>query len=337
MSRLSVRLFGKLSVRWAGEEVDGLSASKVQELFCYLLLHRGRPQSREALASLLWGDNSTPHAKKYLRQALWQLQMALKCHVEPADHRVLRIDAEWVLLDAGAGLWLDVADFEHAAALAQGVPSDNLDARTVSALQTAVDSYQGDLLEGWYQEWCLCERERLQASYLVMLDKLMGFCEKRELFEAGMHYAALSLRHDRARECTHQALMRMLYLSGDRAAALRQYDRCVIALDEELAVKPSQPTVELYQQISADRCSGSHAPCPAPPFGAESVQLPVILERLQRLEADITAMQRRLRDEIAAIEDALRRRGPASSAARPPVRVLRAAHRSRSPKPAADA
>jgi len=28
-----------------------------------------------------------------------------------------------------------------------------------------VDLYQGDLLEGWYQDWLLCERERLQNMF----------------------------------------------------------------------------------------------------------------------------------------------------------------------------
>ena len=243
-------------------------------------------------------------------------------------------------LNAAARLWLDVADFEAAASLAQGVPSENLDARTLSALQTAVDLYQGDLMQGWYRDWCLYERERLQASYLVMLDKLIGFCEARELFDAGMHYAALSLRYDRARECTHQHLMRMLSLSGDRAAALRQYDRCVIALDEELDVKPSPATVELYQHISAGRLSNRKADAALSGFtvGGQGVQLSTVLERLRRLEADVTAMQRQLRDDIAVIEAVLTCRVQGANPKRPAVRVLTAASgRSRSPKPAADA
>jgi DNA-binding SARP family transcriptional activator len=84
MSQLSVRLFGKLSIRCNDRCVDGLTGSKVQELLCYLLLHRDRPHCREALASLLWSDVSTAQSKKYLRQALWQLQGALRCQAEPS-------------------------------------------------------------------------------------------------------------------------------------------------------------------------------------------------------------------------------------------------------------
>jgi DNA-binding SARP family transcriptional activator len=79
---LSVCLFGKFSVHDDGRELDRLPGGKPIELFCYLLLQRERPHSREVLASLLWGDCTTSQSKKYLRQALWQLQEM----VAGADH-----------------------------------------------------------------------------------------------------------------------------------------------------------------------------------------------------------------------------------------------------------
>jgi hypothetical protein len=39
--------------------------------------------------------------------------------------------------------------------------------------------------------------------------------------------------------------------SGDRPAALRQYEACVQVLEEELGVEPSPETTELYQRIYA--------------------------------------------------------------------------------------
>ena len=34
--------------------------------------------------------------------------------------------------------------------------------------------YRGDLLTGWYQDWCLIERERYQCMFVSLLDKLMA-------------------------------------------------------------------------------------------------------------------------------------------------------------------
>jgi len=71
---LSIRTFGKLSVQWDSNSLAGLTAGKPLELLCYLLLQRAWFHSREALASLLWGDFTTAQSTKYLRQMLWQLQ-----------------------------------------------------------------------------------------------------------------------------------------------------------------------------------------------------------------------------------------------------------------------
>jgi DNA-binding SARP family transcriptional activator len=329
MSRLSVRLFGKLSVRCNDCTLESLTASKVQELFCYLLLRRNRPLSRESVAALLWGDIATAQSKKYLRQALWLLQVSLRCHVEPAEKRILLADSEWVQLNAGAGLWLDVDVFEQAYAAAQGVPSDRMDAPTVSALEKAVQLYQGELLEGWYHDWCLRERERLQAVYLAILDRLMGHCEARGSYEAGQHYGALSLRCDRARECTHQRLMRLHSLAGDRAGALRQYDRCVIALDEELGVKPSDATVALYDSLRG----GQHSVRVIPfgerrPLAEGAPFLSDVLGQLSKIQDTLAALQRQVRAEIQTVENALcpaagNARRPAHRVPVEPVRVRR--------------
>ena len=306
MPRLSVRLFGRLCVSRDDAVLDGLTACKVQELLCYLLLHRDRPHSREVLAGLLWADCSTPQSKKYLRQALWQLQAALSPHGKPPHPRTLLVESDGVRLNSGAGMWLDIAVFENAFELMRGVPSGELDATRAGTLRDAAELYQGHLLEGWYQDWCLYERERLQDMYLAMLDKLMDYCVAQRDYENAMTYGARILRHDRARECTHQRLMRLQYLAGDRAAALRQYQRCVTALDEELGVQPAEGTVVLYEQIRAGRLGGrAGVPvCPTetdPSTGA----LVDVLSRLKRLEAVLGDLQQQVQQNIGVVEQFL--------------------------------
>src|SRR5262249_2961614 len=232
MPPLRVRLFGKLSVQRQERIVNGLDACKVRELFCYLLLYRQSPHPRESLASLFWGDSSTAQSKKYLRQALWELQTALNADLYPGHDGVFIVEPEWVRLNPAAELWLDVAIFEQALVLTRGMAGSSLDADGVEALRNAARLYQGDLMEGCYQDWCLCERERLQSAYLIMLDKLMDCCEARQEYEEGLAYGQCVMRYERARESTHRRLMRLHYLAGDRTAALRQYARCVEALTE---------------------------------------------------------------------------------------------------------
>jgi len=305
MLALSVRLFGKFCIRRHERILDGLDAHKLQELFGYLLLYRQTPHPRESLAALLWGESPTAQSKKYLRQVLWQLQHVLNPRTDATSEPVLRLEPDWVRLNPRADLWLDVAVFEQAFAQAQGVPSAQLEATAAQALQEAVQLYQGDLLEGWYQDWCLCERERLQNLYLAMLDKLMGYCEAHQEYEIGLAYGARVLRCDRASERTHRRLMRLHYLAGDRTAALRQYQRCIAALEEELGVKPAKRTVALYEQIHADQFEALPPAQTQTTLQMATVPLPEVLDRLQQLRAILSDIQQQVQREIQVVKLAL--------------------------------
>jgi DNA-binding SARP family transcriptional activator len=295
MSDLKIRLFGKFSVHNDNQPAPGFDAYKEQELLSYLLLHRNRPHSRETLAGLLWGDVPTEKSKKYLRQALWHIQAALDAGL--GGGTVLSVEHDWVQLNACDALWLDVEVFERAFMPVRDRRGADLNGERLAALQAAVKIYRGDLLEGWYQDWCLYERERLQNMYLVMLDKLMCFCEERGKFELGQHYGSLVLRHDRAHERTHRQLMTFQYLSGDRTAALRQFERCAAALEEELGVKPDKLTAALYQRIRAD-----HGDTPEPAPASTGASLAVVLGHLQQIQAILTDLQKHSQKEISSDE-----------------------------------
>lgn len=292
MSRLRILLFCRFQAEFdGGSPISGLESRKVQELFSYLLLFRERPHSREMLADVLWGDNSGAQARKYLRQALWQLQCALKSQGDPVGIEILVVDPDWVRINTQADLWLDVAEFEGAYARAQGKPGHELDTQTADALRNAVELQPGGLLEGWYNDWCLFERERLNTMYLATLNKLMIHSEACQEFETGLLYGQRILQFDRAHERTHRRMMRLHYMAGDRTSALRQYERCVAALEDELGIRPARRTVALYEQIHAGHLREPLPPAPACDPGAESGSLgtahPAQMDRLEALLAQV--------------------------------------------------
>lgn len=253
MNELQVALFGKFCVQFGGCFLEGLEVQKAQELFCYLLLHRDQHYHRDKLATVLWGDDcSTNQAKAYLRKALWQLQQALSSLPMTADCPVLLVDADWLALNSEFPLWLDTAVFEQAHHLVKGKAPHEINQQTQRLVEEAIHLYRGDFLEGWYQEWCIYERERFEYMYLNLLDKLMQQCEYNQTYEKGVSYGQLILHHDEAREHTHYHLMRLYYLAGYRVEALRQYHRCTTILHEELGVDPSHRTQTLYQALQAD-------------------------------------------------------------------------------------
>ncbi|HYV11954.1 MAG TPA: BTAD domain-containing putative transcriptional regulator [Pyrinomonadaceae bacterium] len=277
--------------------LTGIEASKDQELLSYLLIHRDRPHSREALASLLWGDTSTEKSKKYLRQALWHLHAALNSDSENSSD-VLMVDHDWLSLNPCSNLWTDVADFERAFSAAEGIPGRQLDAETARGLKDAVTLYNDDLLPGYYQDWILFERERLQNMYLLMLDKLIVYLQFRGEYEVAQGYGATILRYDPARERTHRQLMHLYSLGGDRTSALRQFERCAQALKQELGVKPERKTVELYERIKSDQI-GYNEPAENLPRNSSSSD---ILTRLKQLQTIVSGVQRRIQRDIKSIE-----------------------------------
>jgi DNA-binding SARP family transcriptional activator len=220
---------------------------------------------------------------------------------------VLLIESDWVQLNPAADMWFDVAEFELAFRRIQHSQSSDLDAQDVQALMHAVGLYRGGLQESWYQDWYLCERERFQHMYLVMLDKLMDHCEAQGNYEAGLAYGTLILGCEMARERTHRRLMRLHYLAGDRTAALRQYEYCVRALHEELGVEPARRTVALHQQIQGDQLNLSTQP------SIEAVECPqaspspwsLALSRLRQLQTTLSDVQRQIGQDIQALELAI--------------------------------
>jgi DNA-binding SARP family transcriptional activator len=323
MSTLSIHLFGKFSIHAGEQSLEGLDACKTQELLSYLLVHRERPHTRESLAALLWGETSTDKSKKYLRQTLWHLQSAFEGHGSSSngggsgasedDGRLLSAGHDWVRLNLDPAVWLDVEVFERAFARVQGKAGRDLDEETKRVVQEAAELYKGDLLEGWYQDWCLYDRERLQNMYLMMLDKLISYCEAHRDYELGLLYGSTILRYDEARERTHRQLMHLLYLSGDRTAALRQYERCAAALRRELDVAPDRRTVALYQQIRHDELEECALPAAAAPetsmlpaAASSAVSLPEVLSRLQQLQLVMSDVQRRIQQDIKAVQQTLK-------------------------------
>lgn len=311
MNDLRVRLFGRFSVELDGQILEGLEASKVQELFSYLLIHRDRTHPRETLAGILWEANSTTKSKKYLRQALWQLQNAFKDFDDSDQEPIMIIEAEWIRINPKAKFHLDIEELESAFKASKGLRGRELDADQIGSLKSAVQDYAGDLLLGWYQDWCLFERERLQNMLIAMLDKLMGYCEAQGEYEDGILYGMEILGFDRARERTHRRLMRLYYLAGDRTSALRQFQRCAGALEEELGVKPAKKTEELYTFVVEDRPIANYlvegeTQRLGGSISESTIDLPLATTHLKRLQKMLTEVQQSVHQDLETIENVLK-------------------------------
>ncbi|MGD2178429.1 MAG: BTAD domain-containing putative transcriptional regulator, partial [Anaerolineae bacterium] len=235
MSTLRFRCLGPLSIRCGDRELPQPPTQKSQSLLAYLILHRKQPQPRARLAGLFWGDRPEPKARGSLSTSLWHIRHAL------SDDLVLG-DLHTVQFDPSADVWLDVEAFESQA-------SDD----HVTSLESAVALYRGPLLDGFYDDWIVNERYRLEALLADALVRLMRVHEDKGDHDAALAAAQRLLRHDRLREEAHRAAMRAYCRLGRRNAALEQYQRCREIVQEELCAEPTAETTEMWRSIREGR------------------------------------------------------------------------------------
>lgn len=279
---------------------------KVQELFSFLLLNSERPHRREVLMTILWEESDKTRAQKYLRQTLWQLLTDLNACIgeEQTQTEMITVDTEWVQMDEQSAIWCDVVAFQQAFLNCQGVAGSALSVEQARLLEEAVILYHGDLLEGWYHNWCLIERESLYNMFLLMLEKLMDYCEVHKRYEDGIAYGMRVLKMDYARERTYRRLMRLYCLLGDRSTALRCYKHCEEALSNELDVSPSEKTQALFEQIRCDSLETAKM-VPLNETVPKSFALDTLCENLARLKTVLTDVHALVHRDIEAVERVL--------------------------------
>ena len=262
MAHLSLCTLGPLQATLDGQPVTGLKSDKVRALLAYLAAEVHRVHRREALAGLLWPDLPDRAARSNLRGALSNLRQATddRTAVPP----FLLVTRETIQFNVDSDHWLDATVLREQIA-AHTAHTETLDPPATASLAQAVDLYQGSFLEAFsvdsapFEEWVLFKRQEIARQVLEALYRLAEAHERRGDYASAGEYAERQLALEPWRERAHRQLMRALVLSGQRGAALAQYEACRQALREELGVEPAAETTGLYARIR-DGQIGERAP-----------------------------------------------------------------------------
>lgn len=265
---LEIRLFGGLEIRVDGAPTTTFISNKAPALLAYLTLVR-RPVTREMLATLFWGEMGDADAKNNLRQAL----TSLRKHCEP----YLEITREHVALHQEQAVWLDVTEFIRLSKAPADLPVEERLVR----LSTAVNLYRGDLFEGVllrdapdFEEWVTSQRARLRELALTTLHNLVMLQMAEGRFVDAIDSATYLLALEPWREEGYRHLMLALAYSGQRSAALAQYDRCRRTLREVFDAAPAEVTTALAERIKlALRGPQHNLPSPTAAFIGRNEEL----------------------------------------------------------------
>ena len=250
MSALRVSLLGTVRVDHRGRSSETGLGRAVKGLLGYLALFSKRIHSREVLAGIFWGDSSEDRARSCLSTTLWRLRKVLEPSPLPTGAYLVTTPTGEIGFNRESDYWIDVEDFESKVRTFLAEPCESLRADAIRQVENALNLYKGELLEGFYDEWALRERERIRALFVKCQIHLLHHYRHRHAWEKGLVCAQNILNLDPLREEIHREMMRLYYHNGQRALALRQYATCREILATELSIAPMEETQFLYAQIS---------------------------------------------------------------------------------------
>jgi DNA-binding SARP family transcriptional activator len=298
MEPLRIWLFGRVRVAY-GEDTPEIRFTRgAQTLLAFLLLHPHRYHPREVLAELAWGDRPDDQARAALNTALWRLRNLLEPEGITRGAYLRTTSSGEVGFNWDSNHWLDLAAFEKCASCILAIPPDAMQPGHADQLEAILPLYDGELLEGFYEDWAVRERERLRDLHLSSLARLLRYHRRRQEPERSLHYAQEILRLDPLREEIHREVMRLFAENGQRALAIRQFESCREILAVEMGIPPMPETDTLYRQIHADVVPASTRPLP----NQESITFAQAVQELQAAQQEFAQAQGRLQRAIDLVQ-----------------------------------
>ncbi|MDR7253272.1 DNA-binding SARP family transcriptional activator [Nocardioides sp. BE266] len=206
------------------------------------LLGLAAPGTRSRVASILWPDSTDEHALGSLRRAVWQCQR--RCPgVLSASRSTLALAPE---------ISVDVDDLRRAAGLTE-LPMDD-------GARGLLDVLRGpELLPGWFDDWVVDERTRLDQVRVESLERISQDALDRGDFALAVESAAVASQIEPLRESARELSVRGHIGRGDVGSAHSELRRYRDMLEEELGVAPSDRIQALVETPVEPP-----APAPAP-------------------------------------------------------------------------
>lgn len=256
---VQLNCLGSIQVTVGPSPLKKFRSEKELALLIYLGIETGQAHARQHLAALLWPEYDEKAARGSLRVAFYRLQTLLRKHDAALTKELFQARRRSIQVNVDNEAWLvDVTQFRaHLTAVSShNHVSIEMCAECELRLKEVVALYKGDFLTnfpiglaGPFDEWVEATRSELRQQMVATLRQLITICRVRDDHVSTIAYARQLVAIEPWQESAHRQLMRALADSGQRLAALAQFDTCCQILEEELDVSPSDETFALFQQI----------------------------------------------------------------------------------------
>ena len=258
---MSINLFGSPQIKRGNEQIR-IQRRKDLALLIYLVC-TSRSQSRDTLANLLWQDQTQADARSNLRKSLSRLRSML------GEHAII-VSQNQVRFNPQVALQLDTLQFyscidrfrQHGHPKKTDGPYLCIECQ--NRLEEAARLYCGDFLQGFsvpdspvFEEWQFFQSESLRKNFAEVLKHLTQHLTFTGMYTLAIEHCRNWLALDKLHEPPYRQLMLLYALSGQQAAALRQYDELARILKNELDIEPEAETMRLYEAIQRKKLDGA--------------------------------------------------------------------------------
>lgn len=243
---LKIYALGEPAIVLNGEPVTRWRMPKSMELF-FLLLNASTHLRKEQIITALWSDEVDDQTDQTWRSTLYYLRKVVGETIITKRGSKYEIDLAPLY---GQQVWYDVEIFLTCKKQAQQALDADDRERAYASFLEMTDLYRGDYAQSFYSDWCIFRRDKLREDYLDARQQLALLAWHLEHFdEAATHWQHM-LAVDNCLEEAHYGLMRSYLRRNKRGLALRQYQRCVAVLHDELGTVPGKAIQNLYKQIT---------------------------------------------------------------------------------------
>lgn len=289
-------MLGTLMVRSGDLTIARFRTRRVASLLAYLALYADRAHPRSEIGELFWPEQDSKTILHNLRQALFSLKRQIEPPPTPSGS-VLRITPAEIALQEGA-FSSDVGEFEHFLKEARQAGDR---AEQVRLLRQAIDLYRGEFLPGYYDEWVMRERRRLDDLFVFSLRQLVEAMQEEGRPDELVPYLRIAIEKEPYNESLHQALMRA-YLEADRpASVIEQYRSLKRLLADHLGEDPAEESKRINRTARARLGPKSKTPTSAlaladegpdlAPEDAPASRLPTQLMRVFGRQAELATLE----------------------------------------------
>jgi DNA-binding SARP family transcriptional activator len=235
---MRIYLAGRLMVETQSSLLDeeDLPGRQGRLAFAYLVLMRRRPISRQELSSALWGHDPPDAWDTTISALLSRLRSLFRQHGFHADISTL---SSQVHIRLPAEAWVDLEAARNALDQAEGLMRAGREQDAWPDIAVALSIFERGFLQGDEQPWILNERDRIHGEHVRALELMADVTLARGEPADAIRFARQCTDMEPFRESAYERQMRAELDMGNRAEALRTYDRLRKLLADELGTDPS--------------------------------------------------------------------------------------------------